>query len=129
MNMTNSLMLVHRYRRAVSEYFGGPLGDRRSCVANVDHRVGPEFFRLGNHSRGRLHTTFLKQLRIAFQFPSDNVFKARVQGLIGLNFTFGCAPKCCRREQIISQPVFRNEIIVLDDFCCWKFNYDDKIGR
>lgn len=53
----------------------------------------------------------------------DNTFGVRVQGQFGIHFTFGCVP--CRGicEDILSQPVNRQEIIVLDEFCKWRYNY------
>jgi len=101
----------------------------RSDCFSLYAGVGPYFYRgrVDNNLSGGRFRVFLEYARwltLGGIVYHDNVFKTRVQGLIGLNFSFGCAPKCCRREQIISQPVFRNEIIALDDFCCWKFNYD-----
>lgn len=89
--------------------------------------LGPYYYagdckdRIGG--RFRTYLEFSRNLILQGMVYYDNKSKFIIQGLIGLYFNFGCAPKCCRREQIISQPVYRNEIIVLDEFCKWKFNF------
>lgn len=52
----------------------------------------------------------------------DALFKTRLQGKIGLSIPLGrCSYKRGSCPQY--QPVYRNELIVLDEFCKWKWNY------
>jgi len=63
-------------------------------------------------------------LRVTGTF--DNVFKKRVQGVVGLTFPLGwlCNLKCCGvLNEILLDTVKRNEIIALGEYCRWKWNY------
>lgn len=58
----------------------------------------------------------------------DSIFKTRMQGTIGLTLPLGNIPKrktssCLLSEMIILDAVKRNEMIVLDRHCTWKWNY------
>lgn len=54
----------------------------------------------------------------------DTFYKTRFQGEIGLQFPLGCPPPCdCVRLRNLSRRAYRNEIIPLDEYCCWNFNF------
>jgi len=98
-----------------------------TCCGYVYAGLGPYYYRgeCNDVTGGRLRIFFdyCRHITLGGIFYYDNRFGFQVQGLIGFHFAIGCAPKCCRKEESISQPVFRNEIIFLDEFCKWKSNY------
>jgi len=54
----------------------------------------------------------------------DNFFKTRYQGEIAIHIPLGCPPPCeCYRLRDISRRPYRNEIIPIEEFCCWDCNY------
>lgn len=53
----------------------------------------------------------------------DRRYKAKFQGSFAINIPFGCCPKEGFCQDLLSQRIRRNEIIVIDNFCKWKTNF------
>ena len=53
----------------------------------------------------------------------DDFFKTRAQIQIALKFPLGCNSCGERGERVLSQSVQRNEIIVVEEFCKWRWNF------
>jgi hypothetical protein len=85
------------------------------------HVIGGEF---------RLNMTLKKYLFVEGRVSHDNVFRTKVQGVVGLTFPLGCTSVSCAGKEecefpggILSKPAHRHEIIVLDKNCRWKWNF------
>lgn len=90
--------------------------------------IGPYYFggdvcRKPAGGKFRAYLEYTRNFRLEGFVSWDNVYGTRVQGQIALYFPFGCCPKSSSCQDILSQPLYRNEIIVLDEFCRWKFNF------
>jgi hypothetical protein len=72
--------------------------------------------------RVRFNVNFYKYLLLEGLVTFDHLFHTRVQGLIKLNFPIGCKTRK-KHKDVFSKPVQRHEIIVLDKYCKWKWNY------
>lgn len=69
-----------------------------------------------------LNTFFKKFLFIEGIISYDSLFETNFQAKIGLNICWGgrsCTQECCPSYR----PIRRHEIIVLDEFCKWKWNF------
>jgi hypothetical protein len=78
--------------------------------------------------QGRLKVAFVKYLFLEGIVSHDNVFHTRVQGMVGLTFPLGnrksTAPSpCTPARKLASQPIQRNEIIVIEKECRWDQNF------
>jgi hypothetical protein len=78
----------------------------------------------------RLNFRFMKSLFLEGVVSHDNVFGTRAQGIIGYTFAFGKISKsraskknCNYARKIAVQPIQRQEIIVVDRNCRWKWNF------
>jgi len=77
----------------------------------------------------RFDIAYKKYLFLEGRISHDNVFKTRVQGMIGISLPLGCKPSkngLTKRqfpEEIMSQPIQRHEIIVLEKNCSWGKNF------
>lgn len=75
----------------------------------------------GFQARGYLE--YIRNFRLQGFVSWDRVFGTRVQGEIAIYFPFGCCPERSSCQDILSQPLYRNDMIVLDEFCKWQFNF------
>lgn len=71
--------------------------------------------------RGRVSLAFNRYFSIEGIITHDDVFHTRVQGLVKFTFPLGC--DCCEGNRAMYQSVVRDEIIVLDRICKFKWNY------
>ena len=72
--------------------------------------------------RGRLSLYIKRFFSLEGIITYDDIFKTRIQGEIALSIPFGCAP-VTNFKNILTQPIERNEIIVVDEYCRWLWNY------
>lgn len=56
----------------------------------------------------------------------DQFFKTRAQVNFGITFPIGCCSKEKNWSRVLAQPVQRNDMIVIDNYCRWKWNYHDE---
>lgn len=75
--------------------------------------------------RARLGIQLLDYFYVEGRYSHDSVFKNRLQGVIVLTIPFGkncdtCVQRCCLDylHQIATEPIWRNEIIILDRSSC-----------
>ena len=77
--------------------------------------------------KGAVAGQWKRIFRLSFGMSYDPVFKTRAQGEIALTFSFGGRVKkennCLPSNADFMQAIQRNEIIVLDQFCRWKWNF------
>ena len=102
---------------------------RRCCNFNFYLGAGPYYYGgkpcptpLGGFARGSF--TFCKWLIFGGGVSYDKVFNLQGNFFIGIQAPFGCntcSQNMC--EWRMGQPVYRNELIVLDEYCKWQFNY------
>jgi hypothetical protein len=71
----------------------------------------------------RVNIRLFNTLTLDCMMTYDPVYRTKIQGQVGLNFRFGCSEKKPRLQQTLTQPVRRNEIMVLDQYCTWKKNF------
>lgn len=80
-----------------------------------------------NHSfvggRARAFLSYTRYFTLEGMVTYDSEFKTRGQGMIAIHIPFGCCPRRGLKQDILSQRIYRDEIIVLDSFCKWNFNY------
>lgn len=54
----------------------------------------------------------------------DNLFRTRVQAEVAINIPLGCRPPCeCVALRNRSKRPYRQEIIPIEEYCCWNYNY------
>ncbi len=70
----------------------------------------------------RFNARVFQYLSLDYMMTCDSVFGTKIQGQVGLTFQFGCKSKNPMQKKL-SQPVRRNEIIVLDQYCRWSQNF------
>ena len=73
--------------------------------------------------RVRLRMDMSRYLKLEGIVTRDSFYKTRFQIQLSLNFPLGCCSKNKKWENVLSQPVYRNEIIVIDEFRKWRWNY------
>jgi len=105
----------------------GRLLNHPNSNINIYTAAGPYYYggdvcRKSFGGRIRFNTSFYKFFLIEGIVSFDSIFKTRVQGLIKINIPLGCKTKK-RYKDLFSREVRRHEIIVLDKFCKWKYNY------
>lgn len=102
---------VHLFRKCcLGLYFAaGPYYFRGHCINNV---IGGE---------GRLRFEIRNFCLEAF-VSSDNLYGTKIQGMFTVTIPLGCT-KCSGFRTILDQSVHRNEIIVSNEFCKWKWNW------
>lgn len=77
----------------------------------------------------RFDIAYKKYFFIEGHISHDNVFKTKVQGIIGISLPLGCKSSkndLTKRQfpdEMMSQPIQRHEIIVLKKNCSWKKNF------
>ncbi len=77
----------------------------------------------------RFDINYKKYFFVEGRISHDHVFRTKVQGMVGVSLPLGCKPpknNLTKRqfpEEILSQPVQRHEIIVLEKNCRWKTNF------
>jgi hypothetical protein len=72
--------------------------------------------------RVRFNVNVFKYLLFEGIVTFDYLFHTRGQGLIKVNIPFGCKTRK-KHKDVFSKHVQRHEIIVLDKYCKWKWNY------
>lgn len=117
--------LIEAAYRGFSFEFGGPLC-LFNCVFNYP-AAGGYFFKdsdakavIGGYLRNFVYfkNVFFLEGKISY----DTVFETRIQGRVGISIPLGkCYQNCGNCLQYWS--TYRNNIIVLDEFCKWKRNY------
>ncbi len=114
--------------RGVNAEFGGNV--IKSKVVDVYSAIGPYYFvdhyLRTRHAIGgqfRLALNFAKYFSLEGFLTSDTLFKTRAQGQITLSFPLGSSKNRTKKDQRLSQPVKRYEIIVLDKMNRWNWNY------
>ncbi|MBP7074014.1 MAG: inverse autotransporter beta domain-containing protein [Rhabdochlamydiaceae bacterium] len=100
----------------------------KSHAASVYGAIGPYYYGgdVCRHAFGgkfRLHVIFSDFFFIDGIVTHDSLYKTRAQGQMGFTFSLGCAGKNQNKHNRLSQPVERNEIIVLDKYCKWRTNF------
>jgi hypothetical protein len=124
-----SLKRVEVALRGVNLEVGAVLKKIHSTILYA--AIGPYFFggNVCHHPVGgkfRFNATFKKYLFVEGSISYDQVFKTRAQGLVGLKFPIGCKSKASRSSkrsfplEMLTRPVERFEIIVLDKNCWWR---------
>lgn len=111
--------------------FEGEVLINKLCSSTAAYAFGGPYFYNGETCRdviggkAGIRVKFKQLLSITLSGTYDSVFNARMQGLIALTFPFGKTNEihCTLPGKIAKQGVQRNEIIVLDKFCKWKWNY------
>lgn len=110
----------------------GELLLNRRCI-NLYAAIGPYFYQkckgCKNNNifggRGRVVLAITRYLSLQGIITHDELFHTRVQGEIALHIPLGCG--CCKEiRNFLAQPVVRHEMIVLDEECRWKWNYNDR---
>lgn len=71
----------------------------------------------------RVNARLFSTLTLDYMMTYDPVYNTKIQGQVGINFQFGCSGKKSRMQQTLTQPIRRNEIMVLDEYCTWKKNF------
>lgn len=100
------------------------------------YALGGPYYYNGNQCRDvvggmlGLSARFKQLLFLKITGTYDTVYKGRVQGTVGLTLPLGNLPKtrnrlknCLLSEEILLDATKRNEMIVLDKRCSWKWNY------
>ncbi len=107
----------------------------RTRPVDIYSAIGPYYYggdvcRHVFGGRFRLNFKFRKYGFVEGIVTHDNVFETKVQGMVGLTFPLGCKRIENRSrshrtfpEEIMTQPVQRDEIIVLDKNCRWRANF------
>lgn len=72
--------------------------------------------------RYRLHLYLSPYFFIDGIVTHDPIYHVRVQGQVGFKIPLGCASKRNRMQSKLTQPIQRQEIIVLDRYCKWRTN-------
>ncbi|MBS0629315.1 MAG: inverse autotransporter beta domain-containing protein [Verrucomicrobia bacterium] len=96
-----------RLYSAIGPYYYGKTGGTKAFVGG----------------RLRLFVDISRYLTFEGILTYDSHYKTRVQGGIAIHFPFGCCPEdnCC--QDLLSQPIRRNEIIPLQKYCKWCGNF------
>ena len=100
-----------------------------SCL-NFYVAAGPYYYRGNKYERknvvgGRflMRIESGKYLSLEGNVTRDGYYKTRYQVQLALNIPIGCCSCDKSAERMLSQPVRRNETIVIDEFCRWRWNY------
>lgn len=103
----------------------------RDCCCSLYTGIGPYYY--GKQCDGtviggrfRLELEYCNRLYIGGGVTHDELYNTRAYGEIGIRLPIGCQRECqtfCERR--MSQRVYRNDLIVTDEFCDWDFNYRD----
>jgi len=98
---------------------------REWCYLNFYGAISPYFYKskcCRDAFGGMLRLFFYKScFSLEGILSHDNLFKTNAQIQFALTFPFGCIKNSCQRLRV--RPVYRNEIIGLDNFCTWKWNF------
>lgn len=73
--------------------------------------------------RFRINLRIFRTLTCDYIMTYDPVYRTKIQGQVGLSYRFGVPEKKWRTSQRLTEPVIRNEIIVLSKYCDWKTNF------
>ncbi|NGX37566.1 MAG: hypothetical protein K1000chlam2_00722 [Chlamydiae bacterium] len=109
--VNGELGYIARFRRF--EFYGG-IGPYYYAGSTCTQPMGGKL---------RVNMKWRRYITLEGILTHDNVFKTRAQGQIALHLPFGCDPRRGLKQSILSRPVYRNEIIVLDTFCKWETNF------
>lgn len=100
----------------------------RCCPFNLYAAIGPYYY--GGHvchqpwgGAFRLAMSYCNYLSFGGGLTHDSIFNTRAYGYLQINIPLGCNPCCENENEMLSQPVWRNELIVTDEFCRWRTNY------
>jgi hypothetical protein len=101
---------------------------KKSHAASVYGAIGPYYYGgdVCRHAFGgkfRLRFLFSDFFFIDGIVTHDSLYKTRAQGQMGFTFSLGCPGKNQNKRNLLSQPIERNEIIVLDKYCKWRTNF------
>jgi hypothetical protein len=88
-------------------------------------------------ARGHLSLRYTDKVGFDIYATTDKLFRNRVWGEFYISLPFsclsrekrGCNPCCQTPCRPCYRRVYRNDWIVLNNACCWDFNFDDTIGR
>lgn len=108
--------------------FGMYLNCRPQCIefyaAVGGYFYGGDVYVKPVGGRFRFLVTYSDYFSLQGLVTHDNLFKTRFQGEIAIHIPFGCPPpRECVRLRNLSRRPFRNEIIPIEEYCCWDFNY------
>lgn len=99
------------------------------CCFEFYGAIGPYFYGRAHcqksfvGGRARASLSYSRYLSIEGIATYDQRYKAKFQGSFAITIPLGCCPKRGVCQDILSQRIYRNEIIVLDSFCKWKSNF------
>ena len=107
-----------------------------NCDFNFYAALGPYYFFRSHQNHfwggyGRLELNWKSILSLQVRASYDRKHHTRVQGIIQfyIPFDFFCCSSCddcCNCRDLLLQPVRRNGIILTDNCCNWKWNWDDE---
>ena len=101
------LACLNFYAAAGPYYYRGDKCDRRNIV--------------GGKFRMRIESG--RYFSVEGSVTRDSFYKTRFQVQLALHIPIGCCACDKGAERVLSQPVRRNEMIVIDEFCKWRWNY------
>ena len=98
---------VHLCRNEFNDFYiaAGPYYYDRDCKEIIGGK-----FRLEMHLYG--------YVTLEGSVSYDDIFKGRVQGQLAITY-----PKRTCKKGVMTRPIHRHEIIVLDEFCKWRKNF------